>query len=175
MALTKEQKTEIIEKLTKLLQEQKAMVFVKYSGIGTEQLSDLRNKLRQAGTQFMVTKKTLAKIAFEKQGMELPKEASQGELAIAFGGEDEVQPAKIIYDFSKQEENLEIMGGFLGQGKDIEFLDKEKVITLAEIPSQEELFARIAGALSAPIRNFVYVQQANIKGLISVLTNINTR
>jgi large subunit ribosomal protein L10 len=169
MPLSKEQKNKTIDKLIESLQKQKAMVFVNYSGLNAQEIFELRNKLKQAGAKLTISKKTLARIAFEKQGIDFPDEMAQGELAIIFGEQDEAAPAKIVYNFSKEQEALQISGGSIGGGKDCEFLDKNKIIALAEIPCQKELFARLVGVLSAPIRNFVYLQQANIKGLVYVL------
>lgn len=169
MPLSKEQKNKAVEKLLDALKKQKSMVFVNYSGLNTKGILGLRNELKKNNSKLIVAKKTLARIAFEKQGIKFPDEIAQGEIAIAFGEQDETAPAKIIYNTSKREEALKISGGTIGEGKDLEFLDKERILALAQIPSQKELWAQLLCTLSAPIRNFIYVSQANIKGLAYIL------
>ena len=74
----------------------------------------------------------------------------------------------LAYDFSKNQESLQIVGGYIESN----FVPSREMIALAQLPSRQELFAKLAGALSAPISNFVYVQKANIKGLIYALEAI---
>ncbi|MEA3453188.1 MAG: 50S ribosomal protein L10 [Patescibacteria group bacterium] len=168
MALSKEQKTKIIEKLRESIAKQKAMVFVNFAGLKAKDVESLRDNLRKIGAKFVVAKKTLAKLAFSEEKIDFPEKNINNELAIVFGFEDEIAPAKAIYDFSKNEDSLQIIGGYM----DSDFLAGEEMITLAQLPSRKELFANLVGTLSAPVSNFVYVQKANIKGLICALEAI---
>ena len=86
-----------------------------------------------------------------------------------FGYKDEISPAKAIYQFSKENPNLKILGGFFEN----KFREAEDFIALAQIPSKEELLARLAGSLSAPVTNFVRALEYNLKGLIYVLSKLN--
>ena len=81
---------------------------------------------------------------------------------------DEISPTKTIFQFSRIDPNLKILGGFLEN----KFVEAEKIIELAKLPTREELLARLVGSISAPISNFVNVLKANIKGLIFVLKQI---
>jgi len=168
MALSKEQKIKIIGKLRESITKQKAMVFVNFAGLKAKDVESLREKLGKIGSKFIVAKKTLAKLAFSEEKIDFPEKDINNELAIVFGFEDEIAPAKVLYDFSKDQENLQIIGGYMESA----FLAGEKMIILAQLPSRKELFANLVGTLSAPISNFVYVQKANIKGLIYALEAI---
>jgi len=168
MALSKEQKTKVIEKLRESIAKQKAMVFVNFAGLKAKDVESLRDNLGKIGAKFVVAKKTLARLAFSEHKIDFPEKDINNELAIVFGFEDEIAPAKVIYDFSKDQESLKIIGGYMESG----FLAGEEMITLAQLPSRKELFANLVGTLSAPISNFVYVQKANIKGLIYALEAI---
>jgi large subunit ribosomal protein L10 len=168
MALSKEQKTKVIEKLRESIAKQKAMVFVNFAGLKAKDVESLREKLRKIGAKFIVAKKTLAKLAFLEEKIDFPEKDINNELAIVFGFEDEIAPAKTIYDFSKDQESLQIVGGYM----ESDFLAGEEMITLAQLPSRKQLFVNLIGTLSAPINNFVYVQKANIKGLIYALEAI---
>ncbi|MBU3918961.1 50S ribosomal protein L10 [Patescibacteria group bacterium] len=161
MALTKEQKNKKVEKLEQAIAKQKAMVFVNFSGLKIKDLEELREKLNQAGAKIIITKKTLASIAFKQQKLELGKDELGNELAIVFAFEDEIAPAKAVYEFSKINESLKIIGGYMEN----ERTGAEEMICLAQLPSKQQLYAGLVGSLLAPISNFVNVQRQNIKGL----------
>ncbi len=173
MAKTKEQKNKILQELKEKIAEQKAMIFVDFTGLKVKDLFRLRNELREKNSQFLVSKKTLIKKALQENKIEANPEEMNGEIALVFGFEDELAPIKIIYNFSKQNDNLKILGGYIESQKQ-EFLNSEAIITLGQLPSKQELLARFVGTISAPISNFNHVLQANIKGLIYVLAKVKT-
>lgn len=175
MPLNKEQKTKVIEGLKEAIAEQKAMVFVNFSGIKAQEIRDLRKKLKQVGAKLIVVKKTLAKIAFSSCKINLPEQGAQNELAIIFGFEDQIQPAKVAYDFSRAQEKLRLVGGYLTEDKNYQFLSDEEMIALAQLLGRSELLARFVRVISSPMSNFINVQTANIKGLMRVLSLINNQ
>ena len=109
-------------------------------------------------------------IAFKKAKIEADPKKMPGEIALVFGYKDGMGPAKTIYQFSKENENLKILGGFFED----KFRTAEDIIVLAQLPSREELLAKLLGTISAPVSNFVSVLQGNIKGLITVLAKAKT-
>ena len=165
MALTKEQKENIVEKLKQSIAQQKAVVFVAIDGLKTTELFDLRKGLKQDNCLLTVAKKTLLSIAFKQSKMEFNAKELEGELALIFGFGDEIMPAKIAYQFSKKNKNLKILGGLFEN----EVKTAEEIIILAKIPSREELLAKVVSSISSPISGFVNVLQGNIKGLIYIL------
>jgi len=173
MALTKEQKQKIIEDLKEKVKGQKAMIFVDFTGLKVKDLSSLRNKLKAIDSELKVAKKTLLGLALKDYQTSAAQEVEKlkGEVAIIFGFKDELSSAKIIYQFSQENPNLKILGGFIESQKR-EFINAEDIIELAQLPAQEELLARLVGSISAPISNFVNVLQGNIKGLIYILTKV---
>jgi len=168
MALSREQKEKKIEKLRQAIAKQKAMVFVNFSGLKAQDVENLRNKLNQIGAKFMVTKKTLAKLAFSKEKIAFPEQEFKNELGIVFALEDEMAPSKAAFNFSKENESLQIVGGYI----ESEFMPAQEMIALAQLPSRKELLGQLVGTLSTPISNFINVQKANIKGLIYALEAI---
>jgi len=171
MALTKKQKTEVIEDIKEKLSKQKAIVFVDYTGLGVKDLLDLRTNLREKESVFKVSKKTLLKIAFKDLSSSLSKKIDEleGQIGLVFGFGDIISPAKITYNFAKENDNLKILGGVF-EGK---FIEKEKVEELAQIPTREELLSRMVGSLSTPLSGLVNVLRGNIKGLLFTLSAIN--
>jgi len=170
MVLTKVQKEKILEDLEEKIAKQKAMIFVDFTGLRVKDFSSLRKKLKAVGEEMKVAKKTLMGIAFKKAKIEIETKKLPGEAALVFGYKDELTPAKIVYQFSRECPNLKILGGFFGN----KFLETEKIIELAKLPTREELLARLVGSISSPISNLVSVLEANIKGLITVLAKART-
>ncbi len=172
MPLTKAQKQKILENLTEKIAKQKAMVFVDFTGLKVKDFSNLRKKIKVAGSEIKITKKTLLGLAFKKSGLAIEPKKLKGEIALVFGYKDEVSPAKIVYQFSQGNKNLKILGSFIESQK---LLDIEQTIELAKLPSKEELLARLVGSIASPISGFVNVLQGNIKGLIYALSAINNK
>ena len=171
MAKNKQQKQEIIKDLNQKLKEQKSMVLVDFSGLNAKLLFKLKDELKQSGCLLKVVKKTLFKKALDNRGEKNISEKIdqiKGQIALTFGFEDEVIPAKICRQFAEKNEQLKILGGILDQN----FLTKERVIELAGIPSRQELLTRLLGSLQGTAMNFVYLLQGNTKGLITVLSKI---
>lgn len=171
MPKTREQKNVIVEKLQDKLNRQKANVFLDFGQVDSKTLFKLRDQLKATQCGLEVVKKTLLKkaLAFLNQSgrtdVYQAVDGVDGQLALAFGFNDEVTPAKICRGLQKENENLKILGGvFSGQ-----FWGKEKMLELAELPSRHELLGRLVGSLQAPSSNFVYTLNANIKGLLTVL------
>ena len=168
MAQTKEQKNKILENLKEKIGLQKVVLFVDLAGLKVKDLSILRKKLTQIESKLMVAKKTLAKIAFKDKGIEIDTKKLQGEIGFVFGFKDEILPAKTVYDFAKNSKNLTIVGG-LFQNK---LIGSEEMITLAQLPSKEELLGRMVRSIANPISGLLNVFQGNIKGLIYALSAI---
>ncbi|MBU3943052.1 50S ribosomal protein L10, partial [Patescibacteria group bacterium] len=159
MALTRIQKENIVKKIKEGLDKQKSIVFVSVDGLKADDLFELRTKLKEAGCLLMVAKKTLMGIAFKDANIDIDKDKLIGEVALVFGFEDEVLPAKTTYEFSKKNKNLKIVGGFLED----KFREVSEIITLAQIPSRKELLAKVVGSISAPVSGFANVLQGNLR------------
>jgi large subunit ribosomal protein L10 len=168
MALTREKKEKIVEEFEKNVDQQKIIIFAGFKGIKNKNLSILRKDLKSVSSRITIAKKTLMKLAFKKKKIDLDESFLKGETAIIFGFNDEISPAKKVYQFSKDNPEVEIMGGFL----DGSFKTSEEILELAKLASREELLSRLVGSLQAPTRNLAVVLQGNIKGLMNVLSLI---
>ena len=170
MPLVKQQKEKILENLKEMFSRQKAIVLIGITGLKVKDITELRNEIKEIGGNLKVAKKTLMEIAFKENNLEFDKNKFKEEVALVFGFEDEVSPARTVYKFSKKSKNLKILGGYLeGSFKEI-----EDVVALAQLPSKNELMARLVGGIRSPISNFVSVLGGNIKGLLCVLNRIKT-
>jgi len=169
--LTKEQKKKIIEDLTDRIKRQKVLVFTDFRGLKVGETRDLRKKLREAGMEYKVAKKTLIKLALEKAKKVVDILQFKSSVALVFGYNDPILPAKIISGFSKEHNKLKILGGLM----DDKILTFEDIRELALIPSKNELLAKLVGSIQAPIRGFVNVLEGNIRNLFGVLTAISNK
>jgi large subunit ribosomal protein L10 len=170
MAQTKQQKQKILEELKEKINKQKVVVFFDFSGLKVKDLSDLRKRLRKENSELKVAKKTLLSLAFKKLDEVVAKNIKKltGEIALVFGYQDTISPAKTLWQFSKDFPNLKILAGFVEN----EFKEADEIMALAQLPSRQELLARLAWSIAGPISGFVNVLQGNIKGLMYALSAI---
>lgn len=162
---TKAQKKEIVKKLGESFKASKSIVFSDFKGLTVKEMTDLRKELRANETSFRVVKKTLIALALKDAGLEADIKGLEGQIALAVSENDEVVAAKIIAKAAKANENLKIVGGFLGDKN----ITSEEVSALAKLPSKEELLAKFVGSINAPVSGFVNVLAGNLRGLVNVL------
>ena len=157
MAITKEKKSEIIDKIKEIMEKGKSIVFVNFHGLTVAGVNDLRRNLRAKGVGYYVAKKTLIKRAFADAPITGVLPELDGEVAVAYlsapaGGEDALAPVKEIYDFhQKNVEVIRIIGGVF-EGA---YAEAGKMLTLAKIPSREVLLGQFANLINSPIQGLV--------------------
>jgi len=144
-----QQKKVIVEDITKKFQDAAAVVVVDYRGLTVAQVTDLRKQLRDSGIEMRVLKNTMLRRAAEAAGLEGMNDIFKGPTAVAFSNEEVVAPAKIIAEFAKGAEALEIKGGVV-EGK---VADAAQIDALAKLPSREGLLSMLLSVLQAPVRN----------------------
>jgi large subunit ribosomal protein L10 len=156
MALNKEQKTKQIDSIKEKVSKQKSVIFVDFAKVPSKDLFNLRKSLKEAGCNLKIAKKTLVRIAFGQSNISFwnkMKAVIPGQLALVFGFEDEIAPARIANTFAKTQENFKILGGIFEK----RFIDREKVLALANIPPRNELLGRLVGSIYSPVSSFVRV------------------
>ena len=151
-----EEKQQIVANLAEQFKTAVSGVFVDYCGLTVEQDTQLRNKLREAGVEYKVIKNTLTRFAAKEVGFDELDPILNGPTSLALSMTDEVAPAKVIAEFAKTHEQLEIKAGFL----DGKVLALDEVKTLAATPNRETLLAKMLGSLNAPISNLARTLQA---------------
>ena len=140
-------KVAVVEEITAKLNEARAVFVSEYRGMTVGQLADLRTPLRAAGAEHKVYKNTLARLAATAAGLDGLNEHLTGPTALTFVTEDSVAAAKALVDQAKANPLLVIKGGMLGDSP----MSADDVKALASLPSREELLARLAGGLQAPL------------------------
>lgn len=145
-----------VEEITEKFKTAATVVVVDYRGLTVGQVTELRKQLREAGVEFKVYKNTMTRRAIEVAGLEGLNESLTGPNAIAFSTEDVVAPAKIINDFAKKNDKLEIKAGVI-EGA---IASADDIKALAELPSREGLLSMLLSVLQAPMRNFALATKA---------------
>ncbi len=151
-----EQKQQHVEVIAEQIKNSVSTVLVDYRGLTVSQVTELRKQLRDAGIEFKVYKNTMVRRAADSQGLSELNEFLVGPSAIAFSNEDVIGPAKIIHEFSKKHEALEIKAGVI-EGS---FVPAEDVKSIASLPSRDGLLSMLLSVLQAPVRNFAYAVKA---------------
>lgn len=149
------QKPVVVSELNSVLNEAGVVVVTRNLGLSVAQSTVLRNKMREAGASYRVTKNSLAKIATKGTTYESIGELLTGPVALAYSS-DPVAAAKIAVEFAKTNDKLEIVGGAMGDT----LLNADGVKALATMPSLDELRAKIVGLVQAPATKIVQIVQA---------------
>ena len=137
------QKEELVKALAERMKSAKVIILTDYRGINVADVTKLRADLRKTSVEYKVIKNNIIKRALDTNGESGLDSLLEGPTAIIYGNEDYLEPAKIIYNFSKENEFYKIKGGII-EGK---VMTTEEIITLAKLPSRQELLAKLAGAL----------------------------
>lgn len=151
--------------LAEKLQRSTVAIFTDYRGLDVQTMTELRKQLRQGGIEYRVVKNTLMRLAAQRANVAGVDVMLTGPTAIAFNPADPVAPAKILSEFAKKNEALQIKGGVLN-GK---VLDAEGVRKLAELPSREELLAQLLMRMQGPLYGLAYVLQGTLQKLVLAL------
>lgn len=160
--MNRQEKIELIEFIKKAIQNSQASFFVKYKGLDVENVMSLRQKLRKQGSTFKVAKVTLIRRAIsevpEVKGLQ---DYLNDQIALVFSQTEAPVIAKLLYEFSKENQALQIKGGYF----ESRILSEKAVKELATLPSREELLAQVCGVIQAPASQLV----ATVKGVMAQL------
>ena len=154
------QKEEAVNSLAEKMQNAKLVLFADYRGITVEDVTNLRSTLRKSNSEYKIVKNNISRRALEKCGIEGLNEAVEGPTAVIIGKDDYLEPAKAIYEYTKDHDFYKIKGGVV-EGK---VMTAEEIVTLAKLPSRETLIGMLAGGLLGTIsRLAVAIDQVRIQ------------
>lgn len=159
------QKAELVATLNRTFTETSVVVVTRNLGLTVAQSTALRTKMREAGASYKVAKNKLAKLAIEGTAYAPISDLLTGPTALGTSA-DPVAPAKVIVEFAKTNDKLEIVGGAMGET----LLDAEGIKALASLPSLDELRAKIVGLISAPATKLATITQAPAAQIARVLS-----
>ena len=159
---TKAFKSEKIDAIKSKIEKAQVAILTEYKGLTVEEITNLRRELQKDGGDYMVTKNTLAKIAVKGTQYEALTEKLSGPIALAFGFSDPVSPAKVLKNFIKETKKAEILGAVL----DGKLLSVDETKALANLPTKEELYAKMLGSINSPASGLV----GCVNGIMASLT-----
>ena len=143
---TKAFKSEKISQMKEKIEKAKVAIVTDYKGLSVEEITKLRRSIQKEDGDYMVTKNTLAKIAVKGTEYEVLTDALTGPVAIAFGFEDQVAPAKALAKFIKESKKGEILAAAM----DGKLLSAAEAKALASLPSKQEIYAKMLGCINSP-------------------------
>lgn len=165
---TLNKKRAVVDEISLKMKAAKAMVFADYRGLTVEQDTEMRSALRKAGVDYKVVKNTLSRFAANQNNLSGLDTFFNGPTAMASSETDPVAPAKILSEYAKKYDKLELKVGVV-EGK---IIDVEGIKSLANLPPREVLIAQVLGGLNAPISGLVNVLNGNLRGLVVALQAI---
>ena len=150
--MNKEQKQNYIKEMTAQFNNSEAVLVTHYQGLTVKQLDSLRKQMREHGIKFQITKNRITKLALKDTKCKNLSNLFSGPTAVALS-EDAITSAKILTKFSKENENLKILGGIMGE----EILDTAGVANVATLPTLDEARAKIVGILRSPAQKIASI------------------
>lgn len=169
--MPKPEKVAKVQALKEKLSKAQALVLVEYLGIPAPEMVELREAMKEKGLEFRVIKNTLARIAAEELGLGDLAQYLRGPNAIVIGYDDPTVPFRAVRESRKRFPQLRVKVG-LFEG---EMLSPEEAEKIADLPSREELLARLAGAVAGPIRGLAVALAGILRKLVVVLSEVQKK
>jgi len=165
MALTKQEKQDVVAEIGELLKASKMTVVAKYQGTTVKAMQGLRRKARDNGTKVKVVKNRLVVQALKASDAHKNTDAAalEGMLLYAFNGEDEVAAAQVLADFAKANPTIEFVGAIDAAGA---FLGADDVKALAALPGKNQLIAETVAMLLSPVHDVTNALSGNLHALL---------
>jgi large subunit ribosomal protein L10 len=161
-----QQKQEAVERLAEKLGKASAFYLTDFVGLSVKRITDLRARLRREGGEYLVVKNTLAERALE--GLDVPgiAEFFRGPTGLVIAPDDPVAPIRALADFAREHDNRPAIKAGVVERRPLRAAEVER---LARLPGRDQLLAQLAGALQAPLSEFVFVLQAKLQEMAGLL------
>ena len=160
--MARPEKVAEVQAITDRIRTAQSIVLADYAGLTVEQMTIFRAQCRESKVQCRVVKNRLAKIACDNADLTVLKDYLRGPIAMIFGPESQVDPAKIAVNFAKDNEAMEIKAGVI----DGQMLDASAVVALSKTPSKDELIAKMMGSINSPVSGLAMA----LNGVVAALT-----
>ena len=168
---TMEMKKQQVDALDEIFQSKGAYLF-DYRGLTVKEMNDLRSRVKNLGANVKVFKNRLAIKYFEQEKTKsYGRDIFKGPLAVAYANENFIEVAKVMVDFEKENNKVEIRAGFIEQN----FLDKEKIKTVAKLPGREQLMAQLLLSISMPLKKMGMALSAPLQNMLILMRNLKDK
>lgn len=171
MSVIREEKVQVVSEIREKLANSGSAILLDYRGLTVEEATALRKQCRENGVDYKVYKNTLTEIAAKELGLDGLIPYLSGPTAIAFGVKDPVAPAKVMTEAIKNMKKMEFKAGVV-EGK---IIDVEGIKALADLPSREQLIAKMLGSMNAPISGLVTVLGGTLRSFLYALNAVKDK
>lgn len=168
---TKAFKEDKIKSIKEKLEKAQVAIVTEYKGLSVDEITNLRRKLQKEDGDYTVTKNTLAKIAVKGTEYEVLTDCFKGPIALAFGFKDQISPAKALSSFIKEVKKGEIIAAAL----DGKLLSADEAKALANLPSREEIYAKMLGCVNSPASGIANSMNAVLTKLVRTLDAVKDK
>lgn len=169
--MKKQEKIFEVQNLSAKIEEAKSVALTDYRGLSAKQLTELREKVQQAGGELQVTKNSLLFRALKENQYQFEKERLEGPTLALFSQKDEISPLRTLADFAKTSGLLPFKIGFMAGS----VLSLEELNRFAYLPSKIELQAKLLGLLTEPQSRLVRALNWNLQRLVLVLSQVKNK
>ena len=159
---------EQVKNLSESLSKAKAVYFTEYHGLDVGEITKLRSEFYKVDVDYKVAKNTLIKLAAKDNKIEVVDDLLKGSTALAIAYDEPVSPAKVIKEFKKDNDLPEVKGILF----DGEFIPGDEFNRLADLPSKEELLAKLVAMLNSPLQKLVSTLNAPMQNTLGVLNSL---
>jgi large subunit ribosomal protein L10 len=166
LAISKERKSELVQTYVDLLNRSQGVIVTEYRGMNMAQFNELRARMRELGSTYMVIKNTLLLLALKQAGLAISPDLLSGPVAVAFAHNNLAKTAQAVLDYRKNVEIFRVKGALAGSSV---FPDEAQVEALATLPPIEQIRGEIVGLIIAPAANLLSLLTAPAQDLVSVL------
>ncbi|MBU0686690.1 MAG: 50S ribosomal protein L10 [Candidatus Margulisbacteria bacterium] len=164
-------KVKEVQALKEKLEKSVTCVVTDYKGMSVAQISELRKKLRESQVEYKVVKNTLFLRALKEAGISGLDEHITGPVAVAFSNVDPVSPAKVLIDYFEENEKPLVKAGIVEE----KLADIKLLTHLAQLPSRDELIAKVVGGIKGPLQGLVLVLSGLPRKLVYALNEIKNK
>lgn len=165
MPISRSKKEELVEVYREAIRKSGALIFTNYRGSSVKQINSLRAKIKEFGGDYLVTKNSLLGIALEQEGRVAPKDLLKGPNGVVFTSEDIAKSATALNDWIRDAKIMEVTGALLENSP----LDAANAAKLSDLPTKEQVLAKILGTINAPAGSLVRVINAPASSLVRVI------
>lgn len=151
-------KTQAIEETKKVFSDYNDFIFAEYRGLTVEQITALRDKLREHEAPLKVVKNNFARVAFEELKIDNVADYLKGPTAVVMAKEDSNEAAKVLFDFAKDTPALVVKGGYIQN----EVYDVAKIEAYSKVPGKKQLIAMLMSAINGPVQKLAATLQAYV-------------
>jgi len=162
--MARPEKVAEVQAITDRFKAAQSIVLADYTGLSVHQMTAFRAQCRDKNIDCRVVKNRLAMRAADEAELSFLKDHLKGPTALIFGPESQVDPAKLVVDFAKDNEKMQVKGGLV----DGQYLDADQVMALSKVPSMDELIAKMMGSINSPASGLV----GTVNGVIGALARV---